>query len=109
MDNSSNTKEEAYAMFDEFDALIRKQALDSTLVLVDFENCYHDVTILGKWKQASVDHVKYVKKTASVGVTGSFRMAMAAYRFFVRFRGHEIDKILHDFDSVEAAKDWLLE
>lgn len=109
MDNSSNSKDEAYAIFDKFDALIRQQPLGSALVLCDFENCYHDVTILGQWKRASPEHEAFIKKTACVGVAGSFRIAMAAYRFFARLRGVKIDTIMRDFDDEAAAMEWLIE
>ena len=109
MDNSSNSKDEAYAMFDEFDALVRSQPKASLLVLCDFENCYHDVTILGKWKRASEEHQLYITKSANLGISGSFRIAMAAYRFFARLRGVEVDTIMRDFSDELSAKDWLVE
>lgn len=109
MDNSSNSKDEAYAMFDAFDVLVRSQPEGSLRVLCDFENCYHDVGILGKWKQASQEHQRYIVKSANLGITGSFRIAMAAYRFFARLRGVPVDEIMRDFQDEELAKDWLVE
>lgn len=109
MDCSSNTKEEAYEIFDRFDALIRGQAPKSARVLCDFENCYHDPFILMKWKKASAEHEPFVLKTAVTGVSGSFRIAMAAYRFFARLSGVEIDQIMREFPDPEAAKAWLIQ
>jgi hypothetical protein len=109
MDNSANSKDEAYAMFDAFDSLVRSQPRGSLRVLCDFEGCYHDVGILGKWKKASEEHQNYIVKSANLGITGSFRIAMAAYRFFARLKGVPIDSIMRDFSDEEQAKDWLLE
>jgi hypothetical protein len=109
MDCSANNRDEAYAIFDAFDALIRKQAPKSTLVLCDFENAYHDMNILSRWKKASPEHEAYVIRTANLGVSGTFKVAMAAYRFFARLAGVEIDALMRDFKDEEEAKDWLLE
>jgi hypothetical protein len=109
MDCSANSRDEAYAIFDAFDALIRKQPPKSTLVLCNFENAYHDMVILSRWKKASPEHEAYVIRTANVGIGGTFKVAMAAYRFFARLSGVEIDALMRDFKDDEAAKDWLLE
>ncbi len=109
MDCSSNTKEEAYAIFEAFDLFIRAQADKSVLLLCDFENAYHDVTLLGKWKRASSQHERYVSRLAVLGVGGSFRIAMAGYRFFARLAGVDVHAIMRDFKDEESAKDWLIE
>lgn len=109
MDNSANNRDEAYAMFDAFDSLVRAQPEKSLLVLCDFENCYHDVTILGKWKKASQEHQRIIIKSANLGISGSFRIAIAAYRFFARLRGIEVEQIMRDFNDESAAKNWLVE
>ena len=108
MDCSSNSKQEAYDIFDDFDALIKMQGPKSTLVLCDFENAYHDITILTRWKRASPSHEPYVLRTANIGVSGTFKVAMAAYRFFARLSGVDVDAIMRDFHEEEAAKDWLV-
>ena len=109
MDCSSNTKEEGYAIFDDFEALLKQQPEKSVLLFCDFENCYHDSVILGRWKKASPEHQRYIKKAACVGVSGGFKIAMAAYRFFARFSGIDIDTIMHIFNEESDAKNWLVE
>jgi hypothetical protein len=109
MDCSSNNKDEAYAIFEQFDVLIRKEPERSVLVLCNFENCYHDSVILGKWKRASTEHERHVSRTACVKVEGLFKIAMAAYRFFARLRGIEVEGIMRNFGDEEAAKDWLVD
>ena len=107
-DCSNCNRDEGYALQEAFHEQISAQRGEGLLVLADFENGYHDSTLTARWKDLYAEHDKKVAKIACLGVLGSMKVVFAAYRFFVRLRGVDIDAKMQLFDEREAARAWLL-
>lgn len=107
-DCSDCNKEEGYALQEHFHELVAPQPLDSVRVLADFENGYHDTDLTRRWKDLHAEHASRVHKIACLGVVGSMKIVFAAYRFFVRLKGVDVDAKMQLFDDKETALEWLL-
>jgi hypothetical protein len=108
-DCSNNSKEEAYALFEAFDREVRSKAEGGVRVLADFENAYHAADLTARWKGAYQEHAKHVRKMACLGVTNGMKIVFAAYRFYSRLRGIDVDAKLKVLDDEAQARAWLAE
>ena len=106
-DCSDNTKDEAYAQFTAFDQAVRSRPENSVRVLADFENAFHAADLTAQWKGAYQEHAKHVRKMACLGVTAGMKIVFAAYRFYSRIRGVDVDAKLKVCDSEDEARAWL--
>jgi len=108
-DCSDCGREEAYALQEAFDRELKAQPGGGLRVLADFENGYHESALTQRWKALWKDHDERVQRIACLGVVGGIRIVFAAYRFFVRLQGVDIDAKMRVFDSKDEALPWLLE
>jgi hypothetical protein len=108
-DTSHCGREDSYAMQEAFDRELKAQGTDGLRVLADFENVYHETALTQRWKALWKDHDHYVHRIACLGIVGSVRVVWAAYRFYVRLKGVDIDTKMRTFDNKEEALAWLLE
>ena len=109
VDASNSDREEAWGVYAEFDLLVRDQEDASVLFLFDVENAYHELSLTERWKQAYALHDRKVRRVAVVGAHAGLKVVLAAYRFFVRLRGVDIDRKMRFFDEPLQAKEWLIE
>lgn len=108
-DCSDCNREEGYALQELFHEWVGSQPPDSVRVLADFENGYHDTALTRRWKDVHAEHAERVHKIACLGVVGSIKVVFAAYRFFVRLKGVDVDAKMQLFEDKEAALAWLLD
>lgn len=108
-DCSACNREEGYALQEAFQREILAQDGVGLLILADFESAYHDSALTARWKDAYAEHDAKVAKIACLGVVGSMKIVFAAYRFFVRLRGVDVDQKMRLFDDKEQARAWLLD
>jgi SpoIIAA-like len=106
-DCSNNTLEEAYALFDAFHDAVMAEPAGSVRVLADFENAAHEPKLTRRWKSAWQVHNGQVRILACLGVTGGIKVVIAAYRFYARLRGTDLDARMRFFDREEEARAWL--
>jgi hypothetical protein len=109
VDFTNTNREEASALFELFDATVKAEAAGSIRLLADFENGYHAPDITRRWKEASADHDRQVRKVAMLGVTGGIKVVIMAYRFYLRLRGIDVDNKMRLFDGEAEARAWLAE
>jgi hypothetical protein len=107
VDFSNTNREEASALFELFDATVKAEAPGSIRLLADFENGFHSPDLTRRWKEASPDHDRQVRKVAMLGVTGGIKVVIMAYRFYLRLRGIDVDNKMRLFDGDAAARAWL--
>jgi hypothetical protein len=108
-DFSNTNREEATSLFELFDATVRAEAEGSVRLLADFEGGFHTPELTRRWKEASSEHDKRIRRAALLGVTGGIRVVVVAYRFYLRMRGIDVDQKMHLFDDEAAARAWLAE
>ncbi|HTB22952.1 MAG TPA: hypothetical protein VK914_09620 [bacterium] len=108
-DCSNNSLEEAYALFHAFQDAVLSQPEGSVRVLADLENGSHDIALTRMWKEAIPSHDRIVTKLALLRVTGSMKVVIAAYRFYARVRGVEVDLKMAYFEDETKAREWLAE
>lgn len=108
-DCSDNTLEEARSLFDGFHAAVLAEPAGSVRVLADFENAAHEPALTRRWKEAFPEHNRQIRAFAAVGVTGGMKMVIAAYRFYARLRGGDIETKMRFFENQEEARAWLAE
>ena len=106
-DCSNNNRDEAYALFDAFQRTVLPEPPGTVRVLMDFENAAHETELTRRWKEASLDHNRQITKAAMVGVTGGMKIVLAAYRFYARMKGMEIETKTAFFEDETAARAWL--
>lgn len=107
-DCSNNTLPEAWALFENFHAAILAEPAGSVRVLADFENAAHEPRLTNRWKNEWASQNAQVAKFACLGVTGGIKVVIAAYRFYARLRGSDLDSRMRFFDQESEARDWLL-
>jgi hypothetical protein len=107
-DCSDCNRDEGYALQAAFQREVSSQAPGSVRVLADFENGYHDSTLTRQWKDLYAEHDQRVLKIACLGVEGSMKVVFAAYRFYVRLKGVDIDSKMRIFGDKREALAWLL-
>jgi hypothetical protein len=107
-DCSNNTLPEAWALFEAFHAAIMAEPAGSVRVLADFENAAHEPRLTNRWKSEWSNQNAQVQKIACLGVTGGIKVVIAAYRFFARLKGVEVEARMKFFDQERDARDWLL-
>ena len=108
-DASNDTREEVLPLFEAFHREVLSRPAGTVRVLADFENAVHSTEITRKWKDAHDEHDRQVRKIACLGVTGGMKIVFAAYRFYARLRGLDIDVKMKLFDAEGPARAWLLE
>lgn len=108
-DFSNSSRAEAEALFELFDATVRAEPEGSVRLLADFENGWHAPELTRKWKTASAAHDRHIRRAALLGVTGGIKVVVMAYRFYLRFRGIDVDNKMRLFDDEAAARAWLAE
>lgn len=106
-DCSNNTREEAFLLFEAFDREVRQRPLGSVRVLADFENAYHAAELTSRWKESYAEHDRHVKKMACVGVSSGMKIVFAAYRFYSRLRGVDVDVKMRLYNDEGQARAWL--
>jgi hypothetical protein len=109
IDFGNSRKDEANALFELFDAMVRAEAPGSVRLLGDFENAYHAPDLTRRWKEASAAHDRQIARAAVTGVKGGVKVAVLAYRLFLRIRGIAVDTKLRLFEDPAAARAWLAE
>jgi hypothetical protein len=72
-------------------------------------NSDHGTALTRRWKDQHGEHAARVHKIACLGVVGSMKIVFAAYRFFVRLKGVDVDAKMQLFDDKETALAWLLD
>jgi hypothetical protein len=107
-DCSDCNRDEAYALQAAFQREVGGQAPGSARVLADFENGYHESALTQRWKDLYAEHDHRVQRIACLGVVGTMKVVFAAYRFFVRFKGVDIDAKMRLFEDRDEALAWLL-
>jgi hypothetical protein len=106
-DCSNNNRDEAYALLDAFMAALRPEPPVSVRVLVDLENAVHETGLTRRWKEAVMEQDTRVAKVALLRITSGMKVVMAAYRFYARVRGVEIDTKMVYFEDEARARAWL--
>jgi hypothetical protein len=107
-DCSDCNREEGYALQQAFNREIGSQEPGTARVLGDFESAYHDSTLTRLWKESYTLHDHRIHKIACLGVVGTIKVVFAAYRFFVRLKGVDVDAKMRLFDDQREALAWLL-
>ena len=108
-DCSDCNRDEGYALQAAFNREVGSQPAGSVRVLADFESGYHESALTQRWKELYAEHDHRVHKIACLGVVGTMKVVFAAYRFFVRLKGVDIDAKMRIFEDKEEALGWLLE
>lgn len=106
-DCSNNNRDEAYALLDAFMAAVLPQPPASVRVLVDLENAVHETALTRRWKEAVLEQDTRIAKAALLGITSGMKVVIAAYRFYARVRGVEIDTKMVYFEDEARARAWL--
>lgn len=109
IDGRNSTKEEGMSNFIEFDKLLQTQPPKSVLMLHDATGKSFNKEAMDKWKEASQIHSNYVRKSALVGAGTLLNMMMLGYRTFARLKGLDVDNVVHLFNTVDEAKEWLVQ
>lgn len=108
-DCSNNGMADAVPLFEAFHREVMSRPAGTVRVLADFENAVHGTEITKLYKDAHAEHDRQVKKIACLGITGGMRIVLAAYRFFARLKGVDIDGKMRLLDDASQARAWLLE
>jgi hypothetical protein len=106
-DLSNNSRDEAHALLDAFDAAVMAEAPGSVRMLVNIENTVYELGLTRRWREAVTRHDPQMAKTAMLGVGGGLKALVAAYRLYARFKGIDIDKKMALFDDEAGARAWL--
>jgi len=89
------------AEIDAAGAAICQQPENSVLVLVDVQSSVGSTEAVQLLKDSALRTKKYVRKTATIGVSGFRKVLLNAIN---RFSGRNVTV----FDDLDAAKDWLV-
>jgi hypothetical protein len=108
-DCSNNAVGDAKPLFEAFHREVLSRPAGTVRVLADFENAVHDPAITKLYKDAHSEHDRQIRKIACLGINGGMKIVFAAYRFFVRIKGVDVDAKMRLFDDVGPARAWLLE
>jgi hypothetical protein len=108
-DCSNNNHDEAYALLDAFMAAVLPEPPGSVRVLVDLENAVHETGLTRRWKAAVMEQDTRVAKVALLRITSGMKVVMAAFRFYARVRGVEVDTKMVYFEDEARARAWLEE
>lgn len=109
LDAANDSKDEAEAVFELFDATIRAEPDNSVRLLADLENGFHSPALTLRWKEAYKDHDRVIRKAAILGSTGGMKVVVSAYRFYLRMRGVDVDQKMRLFSDAASARAWLAE
>jgi hypothetical protein len=107
VDFSNTNREEASALFELFDATVKAEAEGSVRLLADFEGGFHAPDLTRRWKEASSEHDRQIRRAALIGVTGGIKVVIMAYRFYLRLRGIDVDNKMRLFNQEGEARAWL--
>lgn len=107
INNNNSNREQSYENAVAFNDIVKKEPLNSALVLQDMENCAINNEAVALWKNNSAEFDKHIKKAALVGVTGLVKIVVLAYKTYTRLKGIKIEERLREFNTIEEAKDWL--
>lgn len=109
VDFGNTTKEEANGLFELFDAAVRAEPEGSLRLLADFNGAFHAPDLTQRWKVAAAVHEKHIRMAALTGVHGGVKVAVMAYRFYLRLRGVDVARKMRLFEKADeaAARAWL--
>lgn len=102
-DYSNLAADEVAPLMEKSAEIIQSQPKNSVLELINLTNMGYNMTARTKFKTIPVENNPYIKKTAVVGVTGGLQQVMV--NDAARKSGREFPV----FDSIEAAKEYLIE
>ncbi len=94
--------EDALVIFDKTEKIAKMQAEKSILLLTNVINTHNNVEATNALKEFSNAVTPYIKASAVVGVSGIKRIIVQS---LMKVSGRKI----HLFDTIEEAKDWLVE
>ncbi|MFB6208201.1 MAG: hypothetical protein ABEJ69_02535 [Candidatus Nanohaloarchaea archaeon] len=100
-DGQSN-EEEVLEAIDEMEDAVTSQPENSVLALTLVRDTSYNKEILKRLKSLTKANKPYIEKSAVVGVSGLQKVALSGVK---KFSGREFEQ----FDSVEEAKDYLVE
>lgn len=109
IDSSATRRDEAYALFYACQREFAGQPADSVRLLMRLENAFYDSALVRLWKGAAVDNNRVVVRWAFTGLSGGVKAALAAYRFYTKMRGIDLDSKIKYFDDDAQARIWLAE
>lgn len=98
---NSRNKEEFIKVLDAAKEFVLS-AGNNILLLVDIRNSFGDRDIVNRMKQDGKEEKPYIKKEAVVGITGVKEVLLKAINLFTNLG-------IKPFNSLEEAKDWLVE
>lgn len=101
LDFSNSMPEEVLKTIEQAKAVISKQLPNSLLTLTNTTGTRFDDAVTAKMKEYAAHNKPYVRAGAAVGITGLRKIIFDAILLFS-------SRKLATFESVEAAKDWLV-
>ncbi len=94
--------EDALAIFDKTEKIAKMQPEKSIILLTNVINTHNNIEATSALKEFSTAVTPYIKASAVVGVSGIKRIIVQS---LMKVSGRKI----HLFDTLEHAKDWLVE
>jgi len=101
IDFTNSRPDEVLQIIERAKEVIKTQPLGSLLTLTDSSGTQFDETVTAKMKEYAAHNKPYVRAGAAVGITGLRKIIFGAILLFSK-------RNLATFDTVEAAKDWLV-
>ena len=101
IDFSNSKPDEVLRVIEQAKAVIKKQPPNSVLTLTDSTGTRFDDEVTKSMKEYAAHNKPYVRAGAAIGITGLRKIIFEAILLFS-------SRKLATFDSIDAAKDWLV-